>query len=157
MHAYKSEWHKYHQINLGHLDEDVPCFVLFTTHWRQIDKNFHTPPPPPPPPPQKKKKRCLTFHSNCLYWNESVSGQWRPGSNYVVMQADIGFCRVCNQCLFSARNDPCTLTLKTQSKIFSSQHIEIFFLFFLENKIWHLNKKLYQFVVCWTSPKSGKG
>ena len=29
------------------------------------------------------------------------------------------------------------LTLRMLGKVFSRQHIEIFFLFFLENKIWH--------------------
>ena len=67
------------------------------------------------------------------------------------------------------------LMLGTLDKIFSRQHLKIFFLFFPESRFWHfiqivlsgdnLHKmskpafwgKYHQIVVCWISPESDKG
>ena len=56
--------------------------------------------------------------------------------------------------------------LFTPGKIFSRRHIEILFLFFPENGIWHfmqavsIGDNLHEIlnpVVCWISQESGKG
>ena len=120
--VYKSDWDQYQQIILGCPNEDV--LFAFTILWRQNDKYVCL----------FRKQSLTQFHANCLFWNEFVSGKWRPGRNCADLQCDMGFCHVCDQGLF------CMLWSMNFNALSFQQttYWHIFFSFFPENRNWYI-------------------